>query len=187
MAIILFSTLLFCGTSIFEFVENTAGARDFKFSADIVFDVYSPDNNELITKFTIDGTIINLEKFIIEFREPEFLKGIKISLDTINNLINYTYSDYTITEISNYDMEIVYEFINTAVGFLTSPIFQVHETKTGLTFIPSGYSFLKRLGLEPTKIDIYLKENKIEKITFTTEESTESVIILFKQFEIIRR
>jgi len=185
LILLFLSSSIFSEPLIFNFVQNISGKRDFYIKTDITFDVIDNQKNNFKTEISLEATIINLENFEIRFLKPDFLKNIQISYNSINNISVYKYDGYTNSEVSNLTLDKIYEIFKTASGFLSSSAFTVSETKNGLVFLPTGYLFLKRLGLEPTKINVTLNENGFEEIVFLTDESTETVKIKFNEFNIL--
>ncbi|SHH19311.1 hypothetical protein [Thermosipho atlanticus] len=182
---ILISSISFSEPLIFNFIKSFSGKRDFFISTEIIFDVMDEQKSEFHTNISLEATIINLEKFTVKFLAPEFLKDIEIEFNALNNISVFKYQNNTNSEVSNYTIDSIYEIFKTASDFLSSSVFRVSETKNGLIFSPTGYPFLKRLGLEPTKINITLTEDGFDEIVFSTDDSTETVTIKFKQFKIL--
>ncbi|ANQ54297.1 MULTISPECIES: hypothetical protein [Thermosipho] len=173
-------------SGIFEFVENTSGFRDFFVDVSVNFDVIDKNGTNFKNNISFEATILNLEHFDILIKSPEFLKDINIEANTLNSATYYKYKNYTISNISDFDINLVYEIIMTTSSFLSSSLFTIFEKGDNLSLIPAGYTFLKRLGLEPTKILVKFNNNKLKEILFTTDKSTESISVKFEKFEILK-
>ncbi|MDK2886047.1 MAG: hypothetical protein PWP54_605 [Thermosipho sp. (in: thermotogales)] len=176
---------IFSEPLIYSFVKNISGKRDFYIQVDINFDVVDNQKNNFKTNISLEATIVNLENFDIRFLKPDFLSNIEINYNLVNNISVYKYDGYTNSEVSNFTLDKINEIFKTAAGFLTSTAFTVNETENGVSFLPTGYLFLKRLGLEPTKINVHLNDVGFDEIIFSTDDSTETVVIKFKEFKVL--
>ncbi|EKF49283.1 hypothetical protein H17ap60334_05854 [Thermosipho africanus H17ap60334] len=170
---------------MFNFIENIAGKRDFFIYGTLHFDVYDQNNKNLQSDITLDATIVNLEHFYLQIYKPEFLKDIQIEFNSLTKTTYYKYSNYKVVDVSAIDLDYIYEILKTIFSFLSSSLFTIYEDQENLTLIPAGAPFLKRLGLEPTKISVYFDKDSLKKIMFTTDDSTENITITFDKFQIL--
>ncbi|WP_231109731.1 hypothetical protein [Thermosipho melanesiensis] len=184
LLIMLAYTISFAG--IFNFVKEIAGKRDFYIDTSIYFDVYNNENKNLKSNISFEATIVNLEKYDIILKSPNFLNNISIEANLLNSATYYRYNNYTISNISDFDITLIYEIIKTISSFLSSNLFTIFDKNDKLSLIPAGYSFLKRLGLEPTKITVSFNGATIKQILFSTDNSTESILIKFNKFKILK-
>ncbi|APT74322.1 hypothetical protein SU69_07045 [Thermosipho melanesiensis] len=171
---------------MFNFVKEIAGKRDFYIDTSIYFDVYNNENKNLKSNISFEATIVNLEKYDIILKSPNFLNNISIEANLLNSATYYRYNNYTISNISDFDITLIYEIIKTISSFLSSNLFTIFDKNDKLSLIPAGYSFLKRLGLEPTKITVSFNGATIKQILFSTDNSTESILIKFNKFKILK-
>ncbi|MBO8161618.1 MAG: hypothetical protein H0Z24_08285 [Thermosipho sp. (in: Bacteria)] len=183
--LLVYTSISFSEPLIYNFIKNISGKRDFYFSVDILFDVIDNQQNNFRTNISLEATVINLENITVNFISPEFLKDIEINYNTINNIAVYKYKNNISSEVTNFNLEKLYEIFKTAAGFLSSSVFTVTEDEDSLIFVPTGYVFLKRLGLEPTKIYVNLNEYGFSEFLFSTDDSTETVTIKFNEFKIL--
>ncbi len=169
------------GISIFDFIEQVSGKRNFEITVKLTFDVMSEGKQKVFSTY-FDMKISNLEEFTFIIKEPEILKGIIIKYNLLTRKAEYSYSKYKVTETFKVELNQTAGMIQNITDFLSSPLFESKEVQNGIEFRPKNFQVLSRFGVQPIIVLLQMKNNVPEKIEIRNDKTDEKITLIFEKF-----
>lgn len=169
------------GVSIFGFIEQISGKRNFDITVKLTFDVISDGKRKVFTTY-FDMNVLNLEDFTFIIKEPEILKGIKIRYNFLTKKAEYIYSNYKVTETFKVELNQTANMIQNITDFLSSPLFESRQIQNGIEFRPKNFQVLSRFGVQPIIVLLNMKNNLPEKIEIKNDKTDEKITLFFEKF-----
>lgn len=172
------------GSSIFEFIEKISGKRNFEIAVSLSFNVM---NKEQMVNFTtsFDMKITNFENFTFFIKEPEILRDITIRYSLITRKIDYIYKKDKFSEHFKVELNQVTSIIQLITDFLSSPLFDVAQSKDGVIFKPKNFQLLSRFGVQPIIAHLKMKNGVPEIIEIKNDKTPEKITLTFEKFRVI--
>lgn len=193
MVIILLSLILFSsifaqektlsesGISIFGFIEQVSGKRNFEITVKLIFDVLDNEKRKTFSTY-FDMKVVNLEDFTFFIKEPEILKGITVKYNLFSRKVEYIYSKYKVTESFKAELNQTTGIIQNITDFLSSPLFESKQVQNGIEFRPKNFQVLSRFGVQPIIVLLQMKNNLPEKIEIKNDKTDEKITLIFEKF-----
>ncbi|MEM5872136.1 MAG: hypothetical protein QW051_04655 [Candidatus Aenigmatarchaeota archaeon] len=169
------------GISIFGFIEQISGKRNFDITVKLTFDVIADGKRKLFSTY-FDMKVVNLESFTFVIKEPEILKGITIKYDLFTKKAEYSYSKHKVTETFKAELNQTASMIQNITDFLSSPLFESKQVPNGIEFRPKNFQVLSRFGVQPIIVLLQMKNNIPEKIEIKNDKTDEKITLIFEKF-----
>lgn len=169
------------GVSIFGFIEQISGKRNFDITVKLTFDVIDYGKRKVFSTY-FDMKIVNLEDFTFFIKGPEILKGITIKYNLLTKKVEYIYSKHKVTETFKAELNQTANIIQNITDFLSSPLFESKQVSNGIEFRPKNFQVLSRFGVQPIIVLLQMKNNIPEKIEIKNDKTDEKITLNFEKF-----
>lgn len=174
------------GISIFEFIEKISGKRDFEFLISLNFDIINNNNNNRVN-FTakFEMKIVNFEDFTFHIFKPQILEDVIINYSLVTRKINYIYRENKVSENFKMELNQTSSLVQSITDFLSSPLFDVTQSKDTVIFKPKNFQILSRFGVQPIIVYLKIKNDVPESIEIRNDKTDEKITLTFEKFHII--
>lgn len=173
------------GISIFEFIEKISGKRDFDLIISLTFDIINNNNQRINFTARFEMKIVNFEDFTFHIFKPQILEDVIINYNLVTRKIHYIYRDNKVSENFKMELNQTSSLVQSITDFLSSPLFDVTQSKDTVIFKPKNFQILSRFGVQPIIVHLKIKNNIPESIEIRNDKTNEKITLAFEKFNII--